>query len=261
MTDYGFAARMVKMAPSQKRLATLRADRAAAYIRPGKQMAKIKSQGNITSRRSIAAVTGLALAWLVTPPPAVAQNAYITNQGVYPNFSNSVTVIDTTTNKVVTTIDVGLAPAGVAVTLDGSKVYVANEAVKGTVSVIDTATNAVSATVAVGSNPVGVAVTLDGSKVYVGNKGRAGTVSVIDTATNSVSTTIDVGLTPIGVAVTPDGSKVYVANDAVNGTVSVIDTATNSVSKTVAVGRHPVGIAVKPDGSKVYVANRGNGNV
>ena len=172
-------------------------------------MAKLKSQGNITSRRSIAAVTRLALAWLVTPVTAVAQNAYITNQGVYPNFSNNVTVIDTTTNKVVTTIDVGLAPAGVAVAPDGSKVYVANEAVNGTVSVIDTATNAVSATVAVGSSPIGVAVKPDGSKVYVANKGRHSTVSVIDTATDSVSTTIDVGLTPIGVAVTPDGSKVY----------------------------------------------------
>jgi len=110
----------------------------------------MKSQENITSRRSIAAATGLALAWLVTPVFAVAQNAYITNQGISPNFSNNVTVIDTTTNKVVTTIDVGLAPSGVAVTPDGSKVYVANEAVKGTVSVIDTATNAVSVTVAVG---------------------------------------------------------------------------------------------------------------
>jgi hypothetical protein len=44
-------------------------------------------------------VTGLALAWLVTLVPAVAQNAYITNQGVYPNFSNKLTVIDTTTNN------------------------------------------------------------------------------------------------------------------------------------------------------------------
>src|SRR5262245_13758109 len=101
--------------------------------------------------RSIAAVTALALAWLVTPAPAVAQNAYITNQGVYPNFSNSVTVIDTTTNKVVTTIDVGLAPVGVAVTPDGSTVYVTN--LNNTVSVIAAATNAVSATISVGHGP------------------------------------------------------------------------------------------------------------
>ena len=63
----------------------------------------MKSQGNITSRRSIAAATGLALAWLVAPMPAVAQNAYITNQ-----------------------VAVGSNPVGVAVKPDGRKVYVAN---------------------------------------------------------------------------------------------------------------------------------------
>jgi YVTN family beta-propeller protein len=62
------------------------------------------------SGRSIVAATGLTLALLIMPVPAVAQNAYITNQGVYPNFSNTVSVIDTTTNKIVTTINVGLAP-------------------------------------------------------------------------------------------------------------------------------------------------------
>src|ERR1700741_3777566 len=161
----------------------------------------------IARRRYVAAIDygrdRIGASRLLTPVPAVSQNAYITDQGVYPNFSNKVTVIDTTTNKVVTTIDVGVAPAGVAVTPDGSKGYGANEAVNGTVSFIDTATNAVSATVAVGSNPIGVAVKPDGSKVYVANKVRHSMVSVIDTATDSVSTTIDVGLTPIGVAVTP----------------------------------------------------------
>ena len=117
------------------------------------------------------------MAWVFTPVPADAQNAYITNQGIAPNFSDNVTVIDTATNKVVKTISVGLAPSGVAVAPDGSRVYVANEAVKGTVSVIDTATNAVSATVAVGNNPVGIAVKPDGRKVYVANKGRQGTLS------------------------------------------------------------------------------------
>src|SRR6516164_2338841 len=121
------------------------------------------------SRRSIAAVTGLALALLVTPVPAVAQNAYITNQGVYPNFSSKVTVIDTTTNKVVTTVDVGSAPVGVAVKPDGSKIYVGNQGRHSTVSVIDTATESVSATIDVGLEPTGVAVTPDGSKVYVTN--------------------------------------------------------------------------------------------
>ena len=49
-------------------------------------------------------------------------------------------------------------PIGIAVTPDGTKVYVANYAESDTVSVIDTATNTVTATVNVGKYPVGVAI-------------------------------------------------------------------------------------------------------
>src|SRR5262249_15833411 len=58
---------------------------------------------------------------------ALAQNAYITNLGVPPDFFGTVSVIDTTSNTVAATIPVGSAPFGVAVSPDGSTVYVANE--------------------------------------------------------------------------------------------------------------------------------------
>jgi len=87
---------------------------------------------------------------------------------------------------VTSTIPIAGGPAvfGVAVSPDGSKVYVTNDDAS-TVSVIDTATNTVT-TIPLGSGagPDGVAVTPDGSKVYVANEGL-NTVSVIDTATNS----------------------------------------------------------------------------
>ena len=57
---------------------------------------------------------------------------------------NTVSVIDTATNTVTATVNVGRSPAGVAVTPDGRKVYVANRLDAGTVSVIDTATNTVT---------------------------------------------------------------------------------------------------------------------
>jgi YVTN family beta-propeller protein len=79
------------------------------------------SRGSISLPRLFAAVTTLGLAWLVTPVPAVAQNAYITNES-----DGTVSVIATAHNTVVGTIKVGSAPIGVAVTADGSKVYVAN---------------------------------------------------------------------------------------------------------------------------------------
>jgi YVTN family beta-propeller protein len=124
-----------------------------------------------------------------------APYAYITNSG-----SNTVSIIDTTTNTVTTTVPVGIDPCGVAVTPNGQSVYVANTG-SNNVSVIDTATNQVTATVPVGINPHGVAVTPDGQSVYVTNSGNYSghdnTVSVINTATNTVIATVNVGLHPI----------------------------------------------------------------
>jgi YVTN family beta-propeller protein len=183
---------------------------------------------------------------------SVVPHAYIANHG-----DGTVSVIDTATNKVTATVDVGSGPDGVAVTPDGTKVYVTNSYYDN-VSVIDTATNKVTATIPVGRYPEGVAVTPDGTKVYVTNS-YDDNVSVIDTATNKVIATIPVGRYPEGVAVTPDGTKVYVANsgnnDYTGNTVSVIDTATNKVVAKIYAGKYPYGIAVNPAGTKVYVTN------
>jgi YVTN family beta-propeller protein len=144
---------------------------------------------------------------------------------------------------VTTTITIGFQPLGVAVSPDGSTVYVTNNIATGIVSVIDAATNTVTTTIAVGSSPYGVAVSPDGSTVYVANTG-SGTVSVIATATDNVIATIPVGSSPIGVAVTPDGSKVYVANNGDND-VSVIGTATKAViGHPILVGNNPVSFGI-----------------
>jgi YVTN family beta-propeller protein/VCBS repeat-containing protein len=140
-------------------------------------------------------------------------NVYVTNYGNSTRGAGTLSVIDTnpaspTYDTVTATIAVGRLPQGVAVSPNGSFVYVTNED-SGTVSVINTASNAVTATIPVGSAPFGVALSPDGSLAYVTNAG-AGTVSVINTATNAVITTVPV-FGPAGVAVSPDGS-VYVAN-------------------------------------------------
>ncbi len=106
--------------------------------------------------------------------------AYVTH-----SWNNSVSVIDTNNNTVLTTIGVGSNPNGVAVSPNGTLAYVAN-ADSNTVSVIDTATHTVIDTnpsnpgidsIVVGLNPGGVAVSPNGS-VYVSNW-TSNTVSVI----------------------------------------------------------------------------------
>ncbi|HET7504950.1 MAG TPA: beta-propeller fold lactonase family protein, partial [Kofleriaceae bacterium] len=147
---------------------------------------------------------------------------------------------------------VGTEPKGVAVTPDGSKVYVINNG-RNTVSVIDTVSNAVVATIPVGNTPFGLAISPDGALVYVINL-RGNNISVIDTATNTVTTTIPVGRFPASIAVTPDGAAAYVANEGDNN-VSVIDTATSTVVATIPVGNIPDVVAVSPDGTLIYVGN------
>ena len=108
------------------------------------------------------------------------RNVYVTdwNNG----DGDTVSVINTATNTVTATIAVGSGPWGVAVSPDGSKIYVGNlgqyPSYGNTVSVIDSVTNTVVATISVGNGPYGIAVTPDGSKVYVANS-IDGTVSVI----------------------------------------------------------------------------------
>jgi YVTN family beta-propeller protein len=111
------------------------------------------------------------------------------------NNSHNVSVIDTSTNTVVTTVPVGIRPFGVAVNPAGTRAYVVNTD-SSNVSVIDTSTDTVVATVPVGIRPFGVAVNHAGTRVYVTN-GNSDNVSGIDTSTNTVVTTVPVGNLPI----------------------------------------------------------------
>ena len=182
---------------------------------------------------------------------------YVTNQG----GSNTVSVINTATNTVVATIPVGIVPGLLAVSPDGTRVYVPNQG-SDTVSVINTASNTVVATIPAGSQPVGAGVSPDGARVYVTNT-NANTVSVINSATNTVITTIPVGTAPTGVAVTPDGTRAYVTN-AFSDNVSVINTATNTVVATIPIAGFiptPQLVAVSPNGTRAYVTNAFTNNV
>src|SRR5260370_26478526 len=108
---------------------------------------------------------------------------------------------------------------GIAVTPDGSRMYVSNHEVS-SVSVFDTATNVSLTEIAVGLNPIGLAITPDGSHIYVANQ-NSDNVSVIAVATNTVIKTIPVGSNPIWATVSFDGSRVYISNQYSNS-LSVI---------------------------------------
>ena len=171
-------------------------------------------------------------------------NVYVANNG-----SNSVSVIDQSTNTVVATIPVGAQPWGLAT--DGTVLYVAN-AGGGTVSVVDIATRTVAATIAVGAAPAGLA--LDGRTLYVADNGSA-SVSVVDTGSRTVTATIPVGAQPWGLAVA--GGALFVANYGARS-VSVIDTATRRPTATLTSPGTPYWVAAGTTGQVVVTDTSAN---
>ena len=184
----------------------------------------------------------------------VDPNAYVANTA-----ADAVTVIDTLTNAVLSTIPVGASPTRVAVTQDGARVYVANTG-GSSVSVIDTSTNAVVATVPVTNAPSALAVTPDGAHVYL--LGSGGLLQVIDTAligtaSDPVTATISFGAPGFNqygtsVAILPDGTRAYAV---VSGSLRVIDTATLDVLLSIDVGSTPSQLVISPDGTRIYVTS------
>jgi YVTN family beta-propeller protein len=212
----------------------------------------------------------------VTPD---GEYAYVLN-----NYENTVSVVSTETNEVVSTVEVGMGPQNMAFSPDGLYAYVTNKNGM-TVSVIDTDIAlslpfaSVVKTIAITADmPKGIAVTPDGNRAFVataGGEGSGNTVVVLDLVrTKEIDTDDDEtnGITPItlyesvegaprAVAITPDGNYAYVTNLYTNvdvdlhDTVSVIDTATYEVVDEIIVGDGPKGIAITSNGRYALVAN------
>jgi YVTN family beta-propeller protein len=177
---------------------------------------------------------------------------YVTNSG-----SDNISIINTTTDVVVSTIKAGENPSCIASNPNGSRIYVTNGK-DSDVYVIDTMTNAVISIIRVGSDPFAVASSPDGKKVYVANR-DSDSVSVINASTNKVTNTVRVGSEPQWVAVSPDGKSLYVSNFRYS--VSVIDTATYIVTAMIPTNNTPDGIVASQDGKRIFVVNGNVGTV
>lgn len=176
--------------------------------------------------------------------------AYVIN-----NASNSISVIRSSDNTVVSTITgVGLnGPINLAITPDGNYIYVTNSLTG--VSVIRRSDNVLVNTIPIDGQD-GITITPNGNYVYTTNV-ALNTVSVIRTSDNAVIKTIAVGTRPYGPSCTPNGSFVYVPNWT-DGTTSVIETTGNTVVlPAVTVQQSPRNSAASPNGNYVYVANSG----
>lgn len=161
--------------------------------------------------------------------PSNHKQIYVLNSS-----TNSISVIDGTTNSFIGNVIVGSGPFGIAVNSITNRIYVVNFG-SNNVSVIDGTSNVVISTIAVGSNPVGVGVNPTNNRIFVTNWGSH-SVSVIDGVTHVVIATIPVGASPEGVNVNPATNLIYVTNHGSNN-VSIINGSTNAVIALIGIPR------------------------
>src|ERR1700681_1357418 len=229
---------------------------------------------NQVLRCGLAALAGIVLCAL-SFSPATAQQGKLriiqTNSA-----GDNIHIIDPATNKVVGEIKGIEASHGIAVSPDGSRIYISEEAQK-TLTVVDGKTLQVTKQIPLSGNPNLVDMTPDGRWVYVAialtwddlsefpqiKAGPSGGVDVIDTVSLQNVKTIALKGGIHDLNVTPDGKYVIAgasrgAKPAAN-VMNVIDTKTNEVVRTVTMSPAPSPMAVtkKPDGStdKVYGQN------
>ena len=194
--------------------------------------------------------------------------AYVANYG-----SNSVSVINTSSNFVSNVVPTGAKPIALAQVQsnNGNKLYVANQGGNSVNSfnTIDMSANTVTGFT--GVTPSWMVARNDGQKVYVLTSGD-GNLFTIDTATDTISSVLPVGAGANYVFFDATMQRLFVTNPA-NSTLTIFsatgstgDTPTllktiNITGSTVAgnypacVNPCPVSVAVLPDGNEAYVAS------
>jgi YVTN family beta-propeller protein len=200
--------------------------------------------------------------------------AYVTNED-----SQELSIIDTRTDSVIASIEVGTRPRGVRVSQDGKTVFVAlsgsprcpptmpdeeceklkADKSKDGIAVVDAASRKVTRVLPGGSDPENFDISQDGSTLFISNE-DAGTASIVDIASGRIRSTVKVGKEPEGVRVHPDGGTVWVTGET-DHNVTVVDTRTGKVLGQIEVGKRPRSLAFTPDGKRAFVGSEVDGTV
>jgi DNA-binding beta-propeller fold protein YncE len=209
--------------------------------------------------------------WENGAPSSIAINpetnlVYVANSNLGSDDPNNIIVINSTSNEVVGSINVGRAVSDVVVNPTTGTIYSANSI--NTVSAINGTTNEVIATFDYSDyweyieTIANVALNSETNKVYVLLITDDVLVSVIDGATNKIESTFkvadlhrdyDVIGSARAIAVNPVTNMVYVANDY--DSVIVIDGSDNHIVDKIDIWGMPDGIAVNRKTNTVYVSD------
>jgi len=125
--------------------------------------------------------------------------------------AGQVAVFDVVTRKITASIAISLPVSGVAISPDGTKLYVTAGGAEGRLCAIDIKSGKVVARIPVGHTPMSPVVSPDGKTVYVCNRFN-NAIGVVDLAAGRQTKTIRVPRQPVSADLSKDGSVLLVAN-------------------------------------------------
>jgi YVTN family beta-propeller protein len=169
--------------------------------------------------------------------------------------TNTVTVFDKVTGKVVSVIPTGAAPAGMVLNPLSNKAYVAISG-EDAVEAIDLLGEDVitHGQLVIGDRPEELAITPDRKTLLTANTG-SNTVSIVDVTTLVVTRRIQVGNGPQSILLDRAGRRAYVFN-TLSSTISILDIGTGGVVATVATEAGPVRGEFNRGGNRLYVLHK-----
>ena len=151
------------------------------------------------------------------------QKLYVTNSA-----GNDVTVVDVATNKVLTTIEVGPQPHGIAVPAAQDLVLISIEGGKtGQLVYLDPYTDKVIKRIPIGPAPNQLAVTPDGKWAYI--PVNDGHYEVVDVPAGKIAARILTGGRPHNTLCSADGRRMYLAPMGTPKKVSIADVSTHKI--------------------------------
>lgn len=174
-------------------------------------------------------------------------------------LSDSVTIIDPGTLRVVGSVPTGQAQSHMlAISGDGRLGYTANVS-SGTVSVLDLDARTLAATIKVSPFIQRISLSVDDRYAFTADQ-TAARLAVIDTAARSVVRSVALPGLAYGTAPTPDGRFLLVAVPALS-LVAEVDLGSMRVVRTLPVPKSPQEVLVRPDGAVAYVSCDASGQV
>ncbi len=172
--------------------------------------------------------------------------------------SGSVSLVDTTSRKVLHELPTGDKPAGIAVTADGKTAVVSHwYGYDVAVLKIEGDSLSVLGRIEVGPEPRGVAISNDSKSAYVA-VGVSDEIVRIDLSGLKISGRVTVGREPRSISISPDG-KTLVTTNARSKSFSVVDLASFKKTRDLVIdGDNLRQSAISPDGKYAYTVNMKN---